>query len=84
MDVNPARFFLELLRIFQNVTPQLLALFEAIVNGLSFAADNPSTAPHIEYHLRQCAGTNTTYFEDAIRFVRQLGEQVRRGPISPL
>ena len=50
------------------------AACRAMWNGGMFIAQNPPTAPHVTYHLRNVPGTNVTYYEYAITHLRNLAE----------
>lgn len=54
-----------------NPVAEAPALVKAIVTGLRFAAANPATAPHIEYHIRQ-ATPGVTYLDHAIGHLRAI------------
>lgn len=54
-----------------NPAAETPALLKAIVLGLRFAASNPMTAPHVEYHIRQ-ATPGTTYLQHAINHLRSI------------
>lgn len=71
-----------------NITEQLIELFmnpfkeappamKAIASGLGFVAQNPPTAPHIEYHIRECV-PGVTHYEHALDYVRRVVAAGRR------
>ncbi|AFN37727.1 endolysin [Mycobacterium phage MacnCheese] len=59
--------------ILQSPLQQFPAVVEAIIKGLMFVGAKPATAPHIEYHIRQRAGTGMTYYEHAVAHMRARG-----------
>ena len=51
---------------------ELPALVQAVINGGMFFFQG--TAPHVEYHIRQCQGTGRTYYEYAVDHLRGLAD----------
>ena len=51
-----------------NPIPEIAAAGEAIWNGGLFVARG--TGPHVRYHLDECPGTGMTYYEYAVKFLR--------------
>ncbi|QDF18409.1 lysin B [Mycobacterium Phage Rachaly] len=56
--------------IIKNPFAEVPAAAKAILNGGMFIAQNPPTKPHVTYHLAECPGTGMTYYEYAIKHLR--------------
>lgn len=63
--------------ILLNPIAEVPAAVRAITLGWEFITAHPPTAPHIEYHIRQCY-PGVTYFDHAFGFVRRTIEARRR------
>lgn len=59
----------QLIELFMNPFRQAPSVMKAIASGIGFVAAHPPTAPHIEYHVRQCF-PGVTHFDSAVAFVR--------------
>lgn len=62
----------QVMELLMNPAAEAPALVKAIVLGLRFAASNPATAPHIEYHIRH-AVPGVTYLQHAVNHLRGIG-----------
>ncbi|ATN94002.1 endolysin [Mycobacterium phage Kumao] len=60
----------QVLEVLMNPFAEVPAVVKAIVSGLGFVTANPPTAPHIEYHIRECF-PGVTHFEHAVDYVRR-------------
>jgi hypothetical protein len=56
--------------LFTNPLSEVPAAAKAILNGGMFVVKG--TGPHVRYHLDQCPGTGMTYYEFAIKHLRDL------------
>lgn len=63
--------FQQVVELFLNPFGQAPAVMKAIASGLGFVFSNPPTAPHIEYHIRECI-PGMTYFDHAMDYVRRV------------
>lgn len=76
-QANPVAFLRELLELFTNPAPNLLAMAMAIKDGIEFAASNPMTAAHVQYQWREIV-PGQTYFDHACAFMAGVGDRSRR------
>lgn len=60
----------EIFELFTNPVRELPAIIQAIINGGMFVVRG--TGPHVQYHLNECPGTGLTYYEYAIKHLRDL------------
>lgn len=67
----------QLFELFTNPFGEAPDVMKAIASGWGFVTANPPTAPHIEYHVRECF-PGVTHFDHAFRFVRDTVEAGHR------
>lgn len=65
-------FVAKVIRLLTSPLREFPSVVEAIVRGIAFFGTKPSVKAHNEYHVRQCPGTGTTYFEHAVNHLRAL------------
>lgn len=61
----------QVIEAFTNPFGEVPAMIKAIASGIGFIAQSPPTAPHIEYHIRECF-PGVTYFDHAFDYVRRV------------
>lgn len=61
----------QVFELFLNPFGEAPAVMKAIASGIGFFTSNPPTAPHIEYHVRECV-PGVTYFDHAMDYVRRV------------
>ena len=76
MTLNPISLMGEVMKLFTNPAPGLLAAAEAIIQFIQFGATSPMTAAHVQYEWREVE-PGITYFDHACRYMSSVGQQVR-------
>ncbi|QCG76866.1 lysin B [Mycobacterium phage XianYue] len=69
---GPDSLLEQFMEILLHPFSELPAALMAIINGGMFIAQNPPTKPHVTYHVAECPGTGMTFYEYAIKHMRDL------------